>query len=146
MNNFSIRTARRSDRTPIRKLIWKVRINVFGLNWRNFLVATDGGGRLIGCGQLKPHGRRTIELASIAVDERVRGQGIARALIETLLTRAPRPLYLICLPGMTGLYERFGFSRAPGEGLPRHFRIVARVSVFARHFHRSHAPVIMRLD
>ncbi|HUX21881.1 MAG TPA: GNAT family N-acetyltransferase [Spirochaetia bacterium] len=146
MRGFKIRAARRRDRTPIRRLVWKVGINPFGLDWRNFLVAVDETGALLGCGQLKPHGPRSVELASIAVTEAVRGRGIARTLIESLLEKAPRPLYLICLPKMKVFYEPFGFLADPPGRLPSHFAAISRAARLIRLFHRSHSPVVMRLD
>ncbi len=146
MNDFEIRRARRSDRTSIRKLVWRVGINPFGLHWHNFLVAVDGRGRLIGCGQLKPHGRRIVELASIAVEQKSRGLGVARTLIESLIERGPRPLFLICLPKMAGLYARFGFVVASSGPLPSYFLRIRRMATIVRILHRSRAPVVMRLD
>jgi len=127
-------------------LVWKVGINPFGLHWQNFLVAKDRRRRLIGCGQLKPHGRRSIELASIAVEEEYRNRGVARTVIEELLEGAPRPLYLVCLPRLSSFYERFGFTAANAGHLPLHFRRVRRLARIIRVLHRSRAPVIMRLD
>lgn len=145
MDDFKIRRARRSDRTSIRKLVWRVGINPFGLRWQNFLVAVDSRGQLVGCGQLKPHGRKTVELASIAVERERRGHGVARVLIEALLERGPRPLYLICLPKMSGLYARFGFVAVSSGPLPHHFRRIRRMATVVRILHRARAPVVMRL-
>lgn len=146
MNDYTIARATRRDRARIRRLVWKVGINPFGLRWQNFLVAKDGRKKLIGCGQLKPHGKRTIELASIAVEEEFRSRGVARAVIEELLAGAPRPLYLVCLPRLTRFYERFGFIAADTDHLPLHFRRIRRVARIIRALHRSRVPVIMRLD
>lgn len=142
---YHIREATRSDRAAIRRLIRRVRINPFGLHWQNFLVAVDGDHSLLGCGQLKPHGPRAVELASIAVVEKHRGNGIARAVIERLLERGPRPLYLLCLPDLTPFYARFGFAPASRAGLPRYFRRIATFASVARLLHHSRSPVIMRL-
>jgi N-acetylglutamate synthase-like GNAT family acetyltransferase len=146
MRDFEIRAARRRDRTPIRRLVWKVGINPFGLDWRNFLVAVDEEGSLLGCGQLKSHGPRSVELASIAVTEAARRRGIARGLIDRLIEKGPRPLYLICLPKMRAFYEPFGFLANPPGRLPSHFSAISRAARFIRLLHRSHAPVVMRLD
>lgn len=146
MNDYHVRPARRDDRRLIRRLIWRVRINPFGLHWENFLVASNDDHALLGCGQLKSHGPGSVELASIAVEEQHRGRGIARMIIERLIARAPRPLYLLCMPELTGFYARFGFTQAGREGLPRHFSRIAALAGVASRLHRSRAPVIMRLD
>ena len=145
MNGYRIRRATRRDRVAIRRLVWKVQINPFRLHWRNFLVAVSEDGRLVGCGQLKPHGRRTTELASIAVEEDFRRLGVARTVISELSEAGPRPLYLVCLPMLTGFYTRFGFEVVDSEPLPRHFARVRRFSKIIRVLHRSRAPVVMRL-
>lgn len=142
---YKVREATKGDRAAIRRLIWRVRINPFGLHWQNFLVAVNGDRSLVGCGQLKRHGPQAVELASIAVKEEHRGNGIARAVIERLLERGPRPLYLLCLPQLTPFYARFGFSPAGRGGLPRHFRRIVAFAAVVRLFHRSRSPVVMRL-
>lgn len=145
MNDYEIRRATRGDRLAIRRLIWKVRINPFGLRWQRFTVAIEVGGGLIGCGQLKPHGRRTTELASIAVEEEFRKLGVARAIITALSEAGPRPLYLICLPALADFYARYGFEVVDSEPLPRHFASMRRFSKIIRLLHRSRAPIVMRL-
>jgi len=127
LSNISLRPAAARDFAAIRALIRRVQINPSGLDWRRFLIAVDSAGRLVGCGQLKPHGPGVIELASIAVDESYRGQGVARRLIDRLVAEAPRPLYLTCRSGLGPFYERWGFRELnPGE-MPAYFRRLARV-------------------
>ncbi len=99
-----------------------VDINPTGLDWRRFVIAVDGSGRMLGCGQLKPHGREVIELASIAVDPSDRHKGVASAVIEHLLSQAPRPLYLTCLSSMGSFYEKWGFRRLELKEMPGYFR------------------------
>ena len=69
-----IRPATSADAPAIRALIRRVRINPTGLDWRRFLVAEGPEGMILACGQIKPHGDGTFELASVAVDEAWRGQ------------------------------------------------------------------------
>ena len=75
MTDYSIRSAQEAESAQIKALIHEVGINPTGLDWRRFLVAVDGLGRVIGCGQIKPHGSDILELASIAVSPEHRGQG-----------------------------------------------------------------------
>ena len=124
---FSLRPATAQDSVSIRALIRRVRINPAGLDWRRFLVAVDGAGRIIGCGQLKPHGPGIIELASIAVEEADRGHGVARAIIDRLVVEAPRPLYLTCRSSLGPLYAKWGFRELAGPVMPDYFRRLARV-------------------
>ena len=43
---------------------------------------------MLGCGQLKPHGKDVIELASIVVEPSHQHQGFARVIIEYLVAEA----------------------------------------------------------
>ncbi len=129
---FILRAATADDFPAIRQLIHRVGINPMSLDWRRFLIAVDANGKLLGCGQLKPHGDDIVELASIAVDPGSRNQGIARAIIEELLSRAPRPLYLICRSPLGPFYERWQFRTLDLADMPAYFRRLARLArVFA---------------
>ena len=99
------------------------------LDWRRFVLAVDASDRMLGCGQLKPHGPNVIELASIAVEPSFRSQGIARAVIEHLIARAPRPLYLTCRAKLESFYVRWGFRSIEFAEMLPYFRRLAR---FAR--------------
>lgn len=106
----------------IQALIWRVHINPTGLDWRRFTVATDEGGELVGCGQIKPHPGGVFELASIAVQPAWQGQGIGSALIESLLQSSPSPIYLTCRRELGGFYQQFGFQTTPPAVMPPYFR------------------------
>lgn len=122
MVDYEVRPARESESTQIKDLIHLVGINPMGLDWRRFLVAVDGSGRVIGCGQVKPHGADILELASIAVPPEHRGKGIARRIIEMLLAQQPRPLYLMCIEHNGPMYEKFGFRAIDYDEMPKYFR------------------------
>ena len=109
MDAYEVRPALEAEAGQIKDLIHEVEINPTGLDWKRFIVAVDGSGRVIGCGQIKPHGGGILELASIAVPLSYRGQGIARKIIEILLAENPRPLYLMCIEHNGPMYEKFGF-------------------------------------
>lgn len=118
-----------------------------GLDWKRFVVAVNAQDEIIGIGQLKPHGKDVLELASIAVYPEYRGQGIARAIIEYLLKASPRPLYLMCESMNGGLYEKFGFREIPYEKMPRYFQRISKlaglVNSLARHEERL---LVMKLQ
>lgn len=124
---WQLRQATEQDFPAIKRLIRRVRINPWSLDWRRFVVAVDGNDQLVGCGQLKPHGRSVIELASIAVEETHRGHGIARLIIETLLARAPRPVYLTARSGLRSLYVKWGFEEVKPDDMPAYYQRLSRV-------------------
>jgi ribosomal protein S18 acetylase RimI-like enzyme len=126
---ITIRTAVREDDSAIRAIVRGERLNPLGYDWKNFLVAADAGGRILGIGAVKRHGDGSRELASIATVPDRRGRGIASAVIRTILDRegAAGPLYLTCRARMAPFYERFGF-RVVGEGeMPPYFRRLYRL-------------------
>ncbi len=130
----------------IRDLIHRVGINPMDLNWKRFIVAEIPDGLFIGCAQLKVHGDNSLELASIAVEESFRGQGVARALINHLLAHSPRPVYLMCRPALGIFYDQFGFRVLGPDAMPPYFRRILkglRVFIFLT---KHEGPLIMRLD
>jgi N-acetylglutamate synthase-like GNAT family acetyltransferase len=146
MNGLTIRPARANDAAAIRDLIHRVHINPMGLDWRRFLLAIDSSGTIRGCGQLKPHGGGLIELASIAVEPRYRKAGVARAIIESLILAAPRPLYLTCRSSLGSFYEKWGFRALQAEAMPPYFRRLSRVaSLLSRISRGSETLLVMVL-
>jgi N-acetylglutamate synthase-like GNAT family acetyltransferase len=120
-----LRPATAADAPAIRSLIHRVQINPWGLDWHHFLVAVDGSDALVGCGQLKPHGRSIVELASIAVEQDYRDRGIARRIIDALIAQAPRPLFLTCRSSLGPLYAKWGFREMSLPEMPRYFQRLA---------------------
>jgi N-acetylglutamate synthase-like GNAT family acetyltransferase len=135
-------------------VVRRERLNPLGVDWRNFLVAEDSAGRLVGIGAVKGHGDGSRELASIATAPDRRGRGVAGAVIRALIERErevsageARPLYLTCRGERTGFYERFGF-RAAGEGeMTPYFRRLHRLAAAAvRLLRLNDRMVVMRRD
>lgn len=127
MVDFVVRPATRQDFPGIRALIHAVSINPTGLAWQRFLVAVTPDNILLGCGQIKPHFDGSRELASIAVQEQARGQGVARAVIQELMVREKmRPLYLMCRARLEPLYVKFGFRAIRLDEMPVYFQRISR--------------------
>ncbi len=137
MTNYKLRPALESESSQIKDLINLVGINPMGLDWKRFTVAVNDSGQVIACGQIKPHGGDIRELASIAVNPEYQGNGIARAVIEQLLSAAPRPVYLMCISKMGGLYGKFGFKAIPYNEMPRYFQRISTVFRIADVVRRS---------
>ncbi|HET6595934.1 MAG TPA: GNAT family N-acetyltransferase [Anaerolineales bacterium] len=125
---FRIRHAMESEAAHIQDLIHVVGINPLGLDWKRFVVAVDEQDEILGCGQIKPHGREVRELASIAVYPEHQGKGIGSALIRHLLQDSPRPVYLMCESANGTLYEKFGFREISYDEMPRYFRRISKVA------------------
>lgn len=125
---YTLRPAREEEDAAIKDIIHSAGINPLGLDWRRFLVAVDDKDRVIATGQIKPHGKEVLELASIAVVPEHQGKGLARAIIEHLLRESPRPLYLTCISSLGPLYEKFDFKAIPYEEMPRYFQRISRLA------------------
>lgn len=147
MENYEIRPALEEEAGQIKDLIHEVGINPMGLDWRRFLVAVNASGQVIGCGQIKPHGGDTLELASIAVMPAQQGQGIARKIIERLLTENPRPLYLMCIEHNGPMYEKFGFRAIEHDKSPRYFQRMQKLFNVAKAVRRvDESLLVMKLE
>jgi N-acetylglutamate synthase-like GNAT family acetyltransferase len=126
--DISLRPALETDFPAIKALIRDAGINPTGLDWRRFIIAEGKNGQFAGCGQLKPHSDGSVEMASIAVIPEMRHQGVARIIIQEMIKKGPRPLYLTCRSQLGSFYEKFGFRPINGEKLPKYFRRISRLA------------------
>jgi N-acetylglutamate synthase-like GNAT family acetyltransferase len=147
MADHAIRAALEAESSQIKDLIHLAGINPTGLDWRRFVVAVNDRGRVIACGQIKPHGADIRELASIATLPEYRGRGIARAVIEELLRESPRPLYLMCIARNGPMYEKFGFRALGNDELPRYFKRMKNLFDVAVLFRKTEEDLlVMKLE
>jgi N-acetylglutamate synthase-like GNAT family acetyltransferase len=134
-DDLILRPATSSDSGAIRSLIFRVGINPRDLDWQRFVVVIDRQGKLVGCGQVKPHSDGSRELASIAVRPKWRRRGLASEVIRRLMADAGPPLWLICRSELAGFYRRFEFvSVNDPDRMPRYFRRVYRLATTAARF------------
>lgn len=89
-----IRAALPTDHAAIVGLVRSERLNPNGLDWPNFLVATEHD-RLIGAVQLRCHKDGARELGSLVVERGSRGKGLATRLIDGLLAANPGRVLMI---------------------------------------------------
>jgi len=147
MDKFHIRPARESESGQIKELIHLTGINPMGLDWKRFIVAANDRDKMIGIGQLKPHGKEILELASLAVYPEYRGKGVARAIIKHLITIGPRPMYLMCESSLGALYEKFGFRSMEHDEMPRYFQRISKLAGLAATLsRRDQFLLIMKLQ
>jgi N-acetylglutamate synthase-like GNAT family acetyltransferase len=123
-----LRRAQAADQQTIRTLVSVNHLNPLSLHWKDFVVAVDSSDQVLGIGQVKQHNDGSRELASIAVVEVRRRQGIAQAIILELMSSNPPPLYLTCRSIMGPFYSRFGFVSLRIEQMPPYFRRIYRLA------------------
>jgi N-acetylglutamate synthase-like GNAT family acetyltransferase len=131
-SGVSLRPARQDEFPAIQRMVYAERLNPMGLDWKHFWVALDSAGEIIGCGQLKPHGDGTVELASLVTSAAWRGRGVAGMLVRRLIAehanqRPGEPLYLTCRGELGPFYQKFGFQRLAFADLPPYFRRIVRI-------------------
>ena len=148
LDELIVRRADREDNKAIHTLIHSVHINPLNLDWRRFIVAVAPQGDFLGCGQMKKHGDGSLELASIAVKEKSRSRGVARAMIlELLLEEEKRPVYLMCRAQLSLFYKKFRFHPIELEEMPKYFHRIYRAEQIINTRARSeNRMMIMRLD
>lgn len=92
------------------------------------MVAVSSDDEIVGIGQLRPHRDGSMELASIAVKKKWRGQGIASSIVEHLIAQHDGPLYLTCASPMESFYIPFRFEKVTdSKQMPPYFRRVWRL-------------------
>jgi len=144
--NFRIRQAIKADSPAIRKLVRQERLNPMGLDWRNFIVAVTTVEGVIGCGQVKAHQDGSRELASIVVNREWRNNGIAKVIINQLITSYQKPLWLTCRSNLQEFYEQFGFQVIKSEQMSPYFRRLNHLfSIYRKLSRAKETLLIMKL-
>src|SRR5689334_2199123 len=89
-------------------------------NVRDFVVAEDDNGKIVGCGALHLYGMHLAEIRSIAVPPSTKGLGAGRKLVEALLQEAARhEVTCVCLfTRIPEFFAHMGFSIARRDDLP----------------------------
>lgn len=88
--------------------------------FREFLIARDGGGSLLGCVALRVYSPTLAEVSALAVAARAHGRGVGRRLMEGLVHQAGaleiRTLFALTLE--EGFFHRIGFRTVARERFP----------------------------
>jgi len=88
--------------------------------FREFVVAEDQDGTIVGCAALRVYTESLAEVASVAVDERAHGMGIGRRLVEGVMEEA-RELGLKTVFALTlqeDFFHKLGFHTVSKEMFP----------------------------
>jgi amino-acid N-acetyltransferase len=88
---------------------------------REFVIAFDGDGRLLGCGALRIYDAGLAEICSLAVADAARGLGVGRKVVERLHAEAasfglPRTFALTLEPGF---FHKLGYVTVDRGVLPQ---------------------------
>tara|TARA_B100000378_G_C17944910_1_gene378035 strand:+ start:214 stop:630 length:417 start_codon:yes stop_codon:yes gene_type:complete len=106
---WEIEAAKAADLPEIDELIAAVKGDRADLGAEQFVVAKSEDARILGCGRLRPY-PDFCEIASMAVADDVRANGIGRAIISRLLERYAGTIYLICEDEVVEFFRRFEFE------------------------------------
>jgi N-acetylglutamate synthase-like GNAT family acetyltransferase len=85
-------------------------------NWDQYWVV-EYQGNLIGCGRLDLHSDHS-EIYDLFVLPEWRCHGVGRAIMQQLIEKASRPIYLASLPNATQFYQHLGFKPITPQSLP----------------------------
>jgi amino-acid N-acetyltransferase len=125
----TVRTARLSDVAQIETLIngfadrqlmlHKTQVQL-SRTFREFVVALDAGGRLLGCAALRVYTPQLAELGSLAVDESAHGLGVGRKLVAAVEEEAARhgigTVFALTLQDV--FFHKQGYRTVPKEMFP----------------------------
>ena len=126
---MNIRSARVGDVPAIhdlirtfadRKLMIRRSLGELYESIREYLVATDDGGRVIGCAALHVFWEDLAELKCLAVSEQAHGRGVGRRLVEACW-EAAQELELATVFTLTYVpefFEKCGYQRVEKSELP----------------------------
>ncbi len=85
-----------------------------------FVVAVDGRGSIVGCGELAPLSSSLAEIRSLVVSEKRRRQGLGHRIVDELRARARAAGYgdLCVFAHQPAYFAHIGFSIVPHTWLP----------------------------
>ena len=124
-----IRTAVRTDAKRIHDLIQQHmqegrllprQLSELDVHVNRFVVAVDGRGAIVGCGELAPLSHSVAEVRSLVVTRTRRGAGVGRRIVNELRQRARGDGYddLCVFAHQPAYFAHMGFSIVPHTWLP----------------------------
>ncbi|HKY20543.1 MAG TPA: GNAT family N-acetyltransferase [Vicinamibacterales bacterium] len=139
-----LRTAVRSDARRIHDLIQQNqqagrllprRLSELKMHVDRFVVAVDGRGSIVACGELAPLSQSLAEVRSLVVSEKRRGQGLGRQVVNELRLRAKASGYddLCVFAHQPAYFAHMGFSIVPHTWLPEKIAVDCRNCALFRH-------------
>lgn len=100
-----------------------------------FVVAVDGRGSIVGCGELAPLSHSLAEIRSLVVTQKRRGAGVGRQIVTELRQRARLGGYddLCVFAHQPAYFAHMGFSIVPHTWLPEKISADCRTCALFRH-------------
>jgi amino-acid N-acetyltransferase len=100
-----------------------------------FVVAVDGRGSIVGCGELAPLSHSVAEIRSLVVVRKRRGAGVGRRIVNELRQRARLNGFddLCVFAHKPGYFAHMGFSIVPHTWLPEKISADCRTCGLFRH-------------
>lgn len=120
MTPYTIRRATAEDADTIKQMVRSAPLDPNAIDWQYFTVLEiieDGKPTIASIGMVRPE-KDIYEIDSVVTREQYRGRGYAAAVVQALIDRAPRPLYLLAETALVPYYERFGFQTIPTQESP----------------------------
>ena len=90
-------------------------------HFREFVVVTDGDGKVMGCAALRVYTAQLAEVVALAVAEEAQGMGVGRMLVQAIEEEA-RALGVGTVFALTlrdSFFHRLGFRTVPKELFPQ---------------------------
>lgn len=117
-SEYSLRHATEQDIWPIRKLVFRAKLDPTQLRWQQFWVIASPQ-EVIACGQLRNF-TGAQELGSLVVKSEWRRRGLGTYLAKHLVKQATQPLYIECLgKKLPQFYAPLGFVTVSWGDLPK---------------------------
>jgi amino-acid N-acetyltransferase len=140
---LTLRTAVRGDAKRIHELIRQHaqegrllprELSELNVHADRFVVAVDGRGSVVACGELAPLSHSLAEIRSLVVSEKRRGSGVGRTVVDELRRRAQVDGYdeLCVFAHQPGYFAHMGFSIVPHTWLPEKIAVNCRTCVLFR--------------
>lgn len=120
MADYTIRPATEADAETIKRMVRAAPLDPNAIDWHYFLVleiVEAGEPKIVCIGMVHPEGD-VQEVDSVVTQPEYRQRGYAQALVQALIERAGKPIYLLAEPKLIPYYEKFGFHLMDADEAP----------------------------
>lgn len=120
MTDYTIRPAAEADAETIKRMVRSAPLNPSAIDWHYFVVLEvleAGAPKIASIGMAYPV-ENFYELDSVMTDPAYRKRGYAEAVVNALIERMPRPIYLLAETALIHYYDKIGFKLITREEAP----------------------------